>query len=252
MDLELRGRAAIVTGASRGLGRAAALALAAEGVDVLGVGRTTEQLATLAGEAGPGGGRVEVAACDMRDSEQVAALPALALERLGRLDVIVNNAGIAPAGEFTELGDDVWREVFAVNVFAPVTLARAAAEHLLGQGTGKVINIASTSGVLGKPLLVAYSSSKGAVLQFTKALAGEWAPRGVQVNAIAPGAYETDAQAAVLESDEILRRRLRKIPAGRMGAPSEIGPLVCLLASRWSDFISGSVFVADGGESSKL
>ena len=252
MDLELCGRAAIVTGASRGLGRAATLALAAEGVDVLGVGRSMDQLATLGDEAAAGGGRIEVAACDMRDPEQVAALPGVALERLGRLDIVVNNAGIAPAGRFTELDDDVWREVFDVNVFAPVTLARAAAGHLLGQGSGKVINIASTSGVLGKPLLVAYSSSKGAVLQFTKALAGEWAPLGVQVNAIAPGAYETDAQAAVLGSEEMLRRRLRKIPAGRMGAPTEIGPLVCLLASPWSDFVSGSVFVADGGESSKL
>jgi 2-deoxy-D-gluconate 3-dehydrogenase len=252
MDFELRGRAAIVTGASRGLGRAAALALAGEGVDVLGVGRSVEHLRTLADDSGTEGGRIEVAACDMRDADQVAALPPMALERFGRLDIVVNNAGIAPAGPFTELGDDVWREVFEVNVFAPVTLARAAGEVLLAQGAGKIINIASTSGVLGKPLLVAYSASKGAVLQFTKALAGEWAPRGVQVNAIAPGAYETDAQAAVLGSEEILRRRLRKIPAGRMGDPTEIGPLVCLLASPWSDFISGSVLVADGGESSKL
>jgi 2-deoxy-D-gluconate 3-dehydrogenase len=133
-----------------------------------------------------------------------------------------------------------------------VTLARAAGEHLLAQGSGKIINIASTSGILGKPTLVAYSSSKGAMLQMTKALAAEWAKHGVQVNAIAPGAYETGAQSAVLEDDEILRRRLRKIPAGRMGAPRELGPLVCLLASPLSDFVTGSVLVADGGESSRL
>lgn len=255
MDLQLKGRVAIVTGASRGLGRAAALALAAEGMDVLGVGRSADQLASLPGEAaalGDGAGAIEVATCDMRSPAEVAALPAAALRRFGRLDAVVNNAGIAPAGPFTELGDDVWREVFEVNVFAPVTLARAAGEHFLAQGSGKVINIASTSGILGKPILVAYSSSKGAVLQFTKALAAEWAKRGVQVNAIAPGAYETDAQSAVLESDETLRRRLRKIPAGRMGEAREIGPLVCLLASPLSDFVTGSVLVADGGESSKL
>lgn len=255
MDLGVAGRVAIVTGASRGLGRAAALALAAEGMDVLGVGRTVAQLESLPGEAaalGSGAGRIEVAACDMRSAEQVAALPARAIELFGRIDVVVNNAGIAPAGPFTELGDDVWREVFEVNVFAPVTLTRAAGEHFLRQGSGKVINIASTSGILGKPILVAYSSSKGAVLQFTKALAAEWASRGVQVNAIAPGAYETDAQSAVLENDETLRRRLRKIPAGRMGDAREIGPLVALLASPASDFVTGSVLVADGGESSKL
>lgn len=250
MDLQLEGRVAIVTGASRGLGRSAAAALAAEGAKVLAVARTTEALESLVAES-PAGSVVAVT-CDMKARDQVAALPAKAIEAFGRIDVVVNNAGIAPAGRFVDQGDDVWREVFEVNVFAPVTLARAAGEHFLAQGSGKVINIASTSGILGKPTLVAYSSSKGAVLQMTKALAGEWAGKGIQVNAIAPGAYETDAQSAVVEDPEILRRRLRKIPAGRMGDPDEIGPLVCLLASKASDFVTGSVLVADGGESSKL
>lgn len=250
MDLQLEGRVAIVTGASRGLGRSSVTALVAEGAKVLAVARTTEALESLVAES-PEGAVVAVT-CDMKDRDQVAALPAKAIEAFGRIDVVVNNAGIAPAGRFVDLGDDVWDEVFAVNVFAPVTLARAAGEHFLAQGSGKVINIASTSGILGKPALVAYSSSKGAVLQMTKALAGEWAGKGIQVNAIAPGAYETDAQSAVVEDAEILRRRLRKIPAGRMGDPDEIGPLVCLLSSTASDFVTGSVLVADGGESSKL
>lgn len=250
MDLQLEGRVAIVTGASRGLGRSSVTALAAEGAKVVAVARTTEALESLVAEC-PAGSVVAVT-CDMKDREQVASLPAKAIEAFGRIDIVVNNAGIAPAGRFTDQGDDVWREVFEVNVFAPVTLARAAGEHFLAQGSGKVINIASTSGILGKPTLVAYSSSKGAVLQMTKALAGEWAKKGIQVNAIAPGAYETDAQSAVVEDEEILRRRLRKIPAGRMGDPDEIGPLVCLLSSPASDFVTGSVLVADGGESSKL
>ena len=249
IDLGLDGHVAIVTGATRGLGRSAALALAAEGVKVLGVGRSVESLKSLEAD---GGGSISVAECDMRDGGQVAALPALALERFGRLDIVVNNAGIAPAGKFTEMGEEVWREVFETNVFAPATLARAAGPHFIEQRGGKVINIASTSGVLGKPTLVAYSASKGAVLQFTKALAGEWARFGIQVNAIAPGAYETEAQSAVLEDEDILARRLRKIPAGRMGRPDEIGPLVCLLASPAGDFMTGSVVVADGGESSTL
>jgi 2-deoxy-D-gluconate 3-dehydrogenase len=101
-------------------------------------------------------------------------------------------------------------------------------------------------------MLVAYSSSKGALLQFTKALAAEWASKDVQVNAIAPGAFETDAQRVVLESPDLLRRRLGKIPARRMGDVEELGPLVCYLASPLSDFVSGSVFVIDGGESGKL
>ena len=249
MDLGLEGRVAIVTGASRGLGRAASLALAAEGARVLGVARSADRLASLERE---GGGAIATIACDMLDLGQVAALPARALDAFGRLDAVVNNAGLAPAGAFAEQDDALWGRVFAVNVFAPVALARAAGRHFLAQGAGKVINVASTSGLLGKPTLVAYSASKGALLQMTKALAGEWAPHGVQVNAIAPGAFETDAQAAVLASDQILARRLRKIPAGRMGAPREIGPLVCLLASPAADFITGAVLVADGGESSKL
>jgi len=249
MELGLEGRVAIVTGASRGLGRAAALALAAEGAKVLGVARSADALASLAEE---GDGAIEVAECDMLEADEVAALPARAIEAFGRLDAVVNNAGLAPAGDFIRQGDDVWHEVFGVNLFACVTLARAAGEHFIAQGSGKVINVASTSGILGKPTLVAYSSSKGALLQMTKALAAEWARHGVQVNAIAPGAFETDAQAAVLASDDVLARRLRKIPARRMGAASEIGPLVCLLASPASDFITGSVLVADGGESSKL
>jgi 2-deoxy-D-gluconate 3-dehydrogenase len=131
-------------------------------------------------------------------------------------------------------------------------LSRAAGKHLIGQGSGKIINIASTSGILGKATLVAYSASKGALLQFTKALAAEWAKAGIQVNAIAPGAFATDAQREVLDAPEILERRLRKIPARRMGESEEIGPLVCYLASNKSAFVTGSVFVIDGGESSKL
>lgn len=249
MDLGLRDRVAIVTGASGGLGAAIAEALVAEGVQVLAAARSIGKLEVLASRFG---GMIRAQACDMRDQRQVAALPAAALAAFGRLDVIVNNAGIAPAGRFEEQSADLFADVIAVNLLAPATLCRAAAPILLGQRSGKVVNIASTSGITGKPQLVAYSSSKGALLQFTKALAGEWAAANVQVNAIAPGAFETEAQRGVLDDPETLKRRLRKIPAGRMGAPAEIGPLACLLASRASDFITGAVFVIDGGEVSKL
>ncbi len=164
----------------------------------------------------------------------------------------MNNAGIAPAGPFLEQDPAIWDRVMTINATAPAVLSRAAGKHLVAQGSGKIINIASTSGILGKAMLVAYSASKGALLQFTKALAAEWGKTGVQVNAIAPGAFETDAQAAVLESPDILKRRLGKIPVRRMGDVEEIGPLICYLASARSNFVTGSVFVVDGGESSKL
>ncbi|WP_213572903.1 glucose 1-dehydrogenase [Rhodococcus sp. USK13] len=249
MDFQLQGKVAIVTGASRGLGKAAAEALLDEGAFVVLVARTREPLEELHSRYPE---RTAVQTCDMRDMDAVAALADIAVEAFGRLDIVVNNAGIAPAGRFDEQPQKEWDEVFDVNVRAPAVLTRAAARYLLPQGSGKIINVASTSGIKGKPTLVAYSSSKGAVVQFTKALAGEWAKKGVQVNAIAPGAFTTDAQSAVTDSPDVLARRLKKIPAGRMGDPAEFGPLVAYLSSPLSNFVTGSVAVIDGGEVSRL
>ncbi len=249
INLKLEGKVAIVTGASRGLGEASARALAEQDVRVIAAARSIDELNKLKQEYS---NNIEVKQCDMLDADAVAGLPQFAVDTFGRLDIIVNNAGIAPAGKFLQQEQKIWDDVFAINVKAPAVLARAAGQFFIKQRSGKIINIASTSGILGKPILVAYSSSKGALLQFTKALAAEWATLGIQVNAIAPGAFKTDAQAAVLESAEMLERRLRKIPAKRMGDSEEIGPMVCYLASTLSDFVTGAVIVMDGGESSKL
>ncbi len=249
IDLQLEEQVAIVTGASRGLGQAAAMALVEQGVRVLAAARSLDELKKME-ELAPG--RILAMQCDMKDVAAVAKLPDQAIDAFGRLDIVVNNAGIAPAGFFLEQDDQVWDDVMAVNVKAPAILAKAAGRHMIPRGSGKIINIASTSGILGKAMLVAYSSSNGALLQFTKALAAEWASKGVQVNAIAPGAFETDAQQVVLDSPDMLKRRLGKIPVRRMGDTDEIGPLVCYLASPRSDFVTGSVFVIDGGESCKL
>ena len=249
MDLGLEGKVAIVTGASRGLGRAAATALVAEGMRVLAVARDESSLLQLASEHP---GRVLAAACDVRDLDAVRGLADLAVQRLGRLDVVVNNAGIAPASAFIDQDWERWNEVLAVNVTAPAALAQAAGRVFIDQGSGKVINVASTSGLRGKPILVAYSASKAALIRLTEALAAEWAPHGIQVNAIAPGAFTTDAQEAVTSDPELLARRVRKIPARRMGDPVEFGPIVTFLASPASDFVTGATFVIDGGEVSKL
>ncbi len=249
MDMQISGRVAIVTGASKGLGEAIVRAYAQEGMRVVAAARSAQALTALAEEFPTS---VEAVVCDVADPQQVTDLVARALSKFGALDVIVNNAGIAPAGAFIDMPASTWSDVFAVNLFAPVALAKAAGPIFLEQRRGKVINVASTSGLRGKPVLAAYSSSKGGLLRFTEALAGEWAQFNVQVNAIAPGAFATDAQQAVLENPDVLARRLRKIPTGRMGDVEEIGALACYLASPLSDFVTGATYVIDGGESAKL
>jgi NAD(P)-dependent dehydrogenase (short-subunit alcohol dehydrogenase family) len=249
MDLQLRDTVVLVTGASRGLGAAMALALAQEGATVVAAARSKDSLAEVAAQ---GGGRISAVTVDMRDEESVNALVPEVISRHGRIDGLVNNAGIAPAGKFATQDPEIWKDAMAVNVIAPMLLAQAAGRHMIEQGAGRIVNIASTTGVRGKPFLVPYSTSKGAVVRFTEALAAEWAAKNVQVNCIAPGAFVTEAQKAVTESPELHAKRIAKIPAGRMADPSEIVPLTCLLVSPLSSFTTGAIFVVDGGESGKL
>ena len=249
MELGIAGRAAIVTGASRGLGRAIALGLAAEGAHVLAAARSTNDLSELTEQSD---GAIVPVTCDMAATDEVTALVPRTLAEFGRLDIIVNNAGVAPASAFDQMALDVWRDVFDVNVLAPVALIQAALPQLRAQRSGKIINIGSLSSLRGKPLLAAYSASKGALLRLTEALAGEIAKDGIQVNLVAPGGFATEAQRRVLDDPEMLTRRIRKIPSGRMGNPEEIVALVNYLASPLSDFVTGSTFTIDGGEFAKL
>jgi 2-deoxy-D-gluconate 3-dehydrogenase len=249
MDLRLRDTVVLVTGASRGLGAAMALELAREGATVVAAARSKDSLAEVAAR---GAGRISTLEADMRDESSVRALVPEVLGRHGRIDGLVNNAGIAPAGKFADQDPAVWKDAMTVNVLAPMMLAQAAGVAMIEQGGGRIVNVASTTGVRGKPYLVPYSTSKGAVVRFTEALAAEWAPKNVQVNCIAPGAFVTEAQKAVTESPDLLAKRVAKIPAGRMAEPSEIVPLTCLLVSPLSAFTTGAIFVVDGGESGKL
>jgi 2-deoxy-D-gluconate 3-dehydrogenase len=250
MDLRLAGKVFIVTGASQGLGAACVRSIVAEGGKVLAAARSEKNLESLAAELP---GSVAVAKCDMRDRTAVGGLVDVALSKFGRLDGIVNNAGIAPAGNFENQGLDVFDEVLAVNLLAPAALAQRAGAHWIAlKQPGSIVNVASTSGLKGKPILVAYSSSKGAMMRFTEALAAEWARHEIRVNTIAPGAFDTAAQSAVTADAKTLDSRLKKIPLRRMGTPEELGPLVCYLLSPLSSFVTGACFVIDGGEVAKL
>jgi len=249
MDLQLKGTVVLVTGASRGLGAAMALELAREGALVVAAARSKDSLAEVAAQ---GDGRISTIEADMRDEASVRALVPEVVARHGRIDGLINNAGIAPAGKFATQDPEIWRDAMTVNVIAPMLLAQAAGVRMIEQGGGRIVNVASTTGVRGKPFLVPYSTSKGAVVRFTEALAAEWAGKNVQVNCIAPGAFVTEAQKAVTESADLLAKRVAKIPAGRMADPAELVPLACLLVSPLSSFTTGAIFVVDGGESGKL
>lgn len=250
MDLQLDGKVGIVTGAGRGLGRAIVLALAGEGVKLIASARSQDQLEAVAKEVG--GDAVLPVPCDATDIAATEALVDRALEAFGRIDIVVNNAGIAPAGRLLEQDADFWRRTFEVNVVSPAMLSRRAAEEFVKQGSGKVINNASISGVRGKGRLAAYSASKAAMVRMSEALASEWARYGIQVNAIAPGAFKTEAQYAVTSDPELREKRVAKIPQKRMAEPEEIGPLVCYLASPASEFVTGSTFIIDGGEAGTI
>ncbi len=250
MDLNLVDKVVIVTGASRGLGEAIVKNLVDEGASVIAAARSESALKEISKYAP---GRIAVCVADMENYNEVQGLVDFALETFGSLSAVVNNAGIAPAGKFVETDIEIMEKTFAVNVFAPAILAREAAKYFIESGIeGSIVNIASTSGLKGKALLVGYSASKGAMMRLTEALAAEWARFGIRVNTVAPGAFVTDAQSAVLQDDKTLEARLRKIPLRRMGEPSEIGALVSYLVSSKSGFVTGSCFVADGGEVNSL
>ena len=250
MDFDLSDHVSIVTGASKGLGKAMVEALVEEGASVFAVARDRDKLQELENQ-NPESVRIET--FYFLDPNSLSRILKKAVEEFGRVNSIVNNAGIAPASDSLQTETSEFENVFKVNLLAPMVICQAAAQYFIDtETTGSIVNISSTAGLKGKSNLAAYSASKGGMLRLTESLSAEWARHGVRVNAIAPGAFETDAQKAVLENQKILDARLRKIPARRMGKPKEIGPLVCYLVSDLSSFVTGSTFVIDGGEVAKL
>ena len=250
MDLELENKVIIVTGASRGLGLAISKYLVDEGAFVVAAARSEEDLNSLQKH---NYSRIHPVRCDLSIKKEVQELVSFASGSFGNLHGIVNNAGIAPAENSLNSDIEIMENTLKVNVIAPAIIAKEAAKHFVAQERGgSIVNIGSTSGLKGKASLASYSASKGALLRLTESLAAEWARYKIRINAVAPGAFETSAQAAVLENEDVLKARLRKIPQRRMGLPEEIAPMVAYLLSPISDFVTGACFVIDGGEVSKL
>jgi len=239
-------RVALVTGASTGLGQAIAIGLAEAGANVACHGNTKSADATC--EAVSRLGRTALAVTgDLSKKETPQELVEATIEKFGRLDILVNNAGTirrAPAAEYTE---EDWTIVIEVNLSAVFRLSQLAGRQMLSQGRGKIVNIASLLSFQGGITVPAYAASKGGVAQLTKALANEWAGKGINVNAIAPGYMRTDNTKALQENETRNRQILERIPAGRWGEPSDLAGAAVFLAAAASDYINGEVLVVDGG-----
>jgi len=243
----LDGRVALVTGASRGLGDAMARALAAAGADVALHARSEPASATASAIASSTGRRTTLVTGDLSDSDSAERIVRETLSAFGRLDVLVNNAGIIRRRVASEHTDDDWDAVIAVNLSSVFRLCRAAGRHMLERGSGKIVNIASMLSFQGGVTVPGYAASKGGLVQLTKALANEWAGRGVNVNAIAPGYMETDNTSALRADAVRMREITSRIPAGRWGTPQDLCGAVVFLASRASDYVHGHVLAVDGG-----
>jgi NAD(P)-dependent dehydrogenase (short-subunit alcohol dehydrogenase family) len=246
---DLKGKTALVTGASRGLGRAMAVALAEAGCDVAVTARNADSLKETAAEIKKLGRKAVPVAGDVVDEEAVKKVVETAAKELGRIDIFVNNAGVWEGSYFFRLTKEAWDKVISVNLTGAFLAAKAASRIMMKQRSGKIINISSILGLRGGPQSVVYSATKAGVIQMTRVMAIELGPTGVQVNAIAPGFFQTDMTKQYEKMPEQLEAYINRIPSKRVGKPEDLSGLVVFLASKASDHITGQVIVIDGGES---
>jgi 3-oxoacyl-[acyl-carrier protein] reductase len=251
MELGLSGKVAMITGASRGLGRAMAQALAAEGVRLAICARSDAALEQAHDELKRAGAQVYARTADINDSAAMEAWVASTVERFGGVDILVNNAGGARPGTLAQLGDDAWRQAFDLNFFSAVRLSRLCAAEMEKRGGGSIINISSIYGrEAGGPLT--YNASKSALNSFTKMLARELAPRGVRVNAVAPGSilYPGGTWEKAFKANPAFEKDFiaHEFPAGRLGRPEEVAYAVVMLASPQASWITGVCLPVDGAQ----
>lgn len=243
----LAGKRALVTGASRGVGYAIATALANAGADVVLNGRALTDLEAAAAALRTTNARVDVAVFDVTDAAAVEAGVAEIERAYGPIHVLVNNAGIQRRAPLERFDDADWRALMAMNLDSVYFMSKAVARHMIPRGSGKIINIGSVQCELARPGIAPYTASKGAVKNLTKGMCADWARYGLQINALAPGYFDTPLNKALVEDpvfDEWLRKRT---PAGRWGKLEDLHGAAVFLASGASDFVNGQTIYVDGG-----
>jgi NAD(P)-dependent dehydrogenase (short-subunit alcohol dehydrogenase family) len=246
--LSLHGRNALITGASRGLGKAMALALAAAGARIALVSRNEAKLKEVADEIRAAGGNAEVFVTDVADEGEVERLRSAVAELFGpALHILINNAGINIRKPITDFTLTEWRSILDTNLTSVFLLCRAFVPQMKGHGFGRIINMTSMMSHISLPGRTAYSASKSALLGFNRALALELAADNITVNGISPGVCDTEINAPLMQNPELRNQFLAKIPVGRFGTPEEIAKLAVYLCSEDSGFITGTDIVIDGG-----
>jgi len=244
----LKGKVALVTGASSGLGVTFAEALAEAGANLEIAARRIDRLNQVADKLGRLGVKVKVFRCDVSDESQVQSMLSDTTQTFGRVDVLVNNAGIAAMSPATEISLEEWNRVVGVNLTGSFLCARESAKKMMKQGGGKVINIASIYGAVGDVFPASpYYATKGAIVNLTRDLAVEWAPFKINVNAIAPGFFPSEMTQAIFQDSHYLEYINRQTPLGRTGNPDDLKGAIVYLASAASDYVTGQTIFVDGG-----
>jgi NAD(P)-dependent dehydrogenase (short-subunit alcohol dehydrogenase family) len=251
MNIDLTGRIALITGASRGLGEAMAVALAAAGASIALVARDVERLQKVKATIAAAGGRAEIFAADVTDEQDVAVLSEAVKNALGPVDILINNAGTNIRKKITDFSLTEFRSVIDSSLIGTFLMSRALLPHMSGRGYGRILNMTSILSHVSLPERTAYSSAKAALLGFTRALALEVAADGITVNGISPGPFGTDMNAAVINNPDANRQFLANLPVGRWGKVQEIGALACYLCSEAAGFITGTDILIDGGWTAK-
>ena len=243
----LKGKIAVITGASKGLGRAMAIALAERGVRIALVSRNANLLSSVAKEIRAKGGQAEPFKADVTEEAEVASLAKAVIAKFGKPQILINNAGINIRKSVTDFTLDEWRQVMDTNLTSVFLICRAFVPHMKGQGYGRILNMTSIMSHVAIAGRTAYASSKSALLGFTKALALELTSEQITVNGISPGPFATELNKPILDNPELNTQFISKIPIGRWGKVEEVGELAAYLCAEEAGFITGTDILIDGG-----